>query len=370
MMTPLPKTILIVNIRLIGDVILTTPLIGLLKEAYPAAEIDLLVGRGTGEFLEKDPRVRRVLYSEKKGKGYFRDIFGKYDLAINLNASDRGNIAILLAGRKARIGFYQGAAFWHNIWKKLLFTFPIPFPGYIHVARIGQLVIEAMGFRVERLKAKVFWDVADEKTVRSALSEKGCDSPYFVVHPFARWDYKYWRMERFAEVSDALVERYGWQPVWTSSPDGNEIEILREAARLCRHRPVLIPGEFSLNQMTCLLARSSFYLGLDTAISHLAATTGVPMVALYGPTQAERWSPWNNDGPVAQQCPALRGRQRSGYMVMLQKEWECVPCGRAGCGDRGGESPCLAAIEVEEVLDAVHSLLGTTAAKREESRDS
>ena len=54
---------LIINIRLIGDVILTTPLIGLLKEAYPDAAIDLLVNRGTGEFLEKDPRVRGVIYS-------------------------------------------------------------------------------------------------------------------------------------------------------------------------------------------------------------------------------------------------------------------------------------------------------------------
>ena len=353
-----PKNILIINIRLIGDVLLTTPLIGLLKNVYPGAEIDILVGRGTGEFLEKDPRVRRVLYSEKKGNGYFRDIFRKYDLAINLNASDRGNIAVLIAGRKVRVGFYQGGSFWRNVWKKLLFNFPIPFPGYIHVARNCQLVIEAMGHRVAKLEAKVFWDAEDERLVQAALSEKGYVSPYFVVHPFARWDYKYWRMERFAEVSDALVERYALQPVWTSSPAGNEIEMLREAAQLCRHRPVLVPGKFSLNQMACLLARASFYLGLDTAISHVAATTGVPMVALYGPTMAERWSPWNNNGPAAQQCPALRGSQRVGKTILLQQEWECVPCGKAGCDDKGGESPCLAAIDTLEVLAAADQLLG------------
>ena len=87
-MNPIPNTILIVNIRLIGDVILTTPLIGLLKDAYPEAAIDLLVNRGTGEFLEKDPRVRKVIYSNnreisaaRKRNRYLMDIFCRYDMA-------------------------------------------------------------------------------------------------------------------------------------------------------------------------------------------------------------------------------------------------------------------------------------------------
>ncbi|TWJ19288.1 glycosyltransferase family 9 protein [Geobacter argillaceus] len=353
-----PETILIVCIRLIGDVILTTPLIGLLKEAYPEAAIDLLVGKGTGEFLEKDPRIRRVHYSEKGGTGYFREIFRKYDLAINMNASDRGNIAVLFAGRTTRVGFYQGwGGGWRNLWKRLFFTHPIPFPGYMHVARISQLVSEGLGHRVERLEAKVYWDAADQTAVTETLRTLDVIGSYFVIHPFARWDYKYWRMERFAEVSDALVDRYGLQPVWTSSPDAREIELLGQAALLCRHRPALITGEFSLNRMACLLASATFYLGLDTAVSHLAATVGVPMVALYGPTFAERWSPWNNSGPAAQQCPALRGNQQCGSMVLLQSDEECVPCGNAGCGDLGGESRCLAAIGTEDVLAAAERLL-------------
>ncbi len=352
-----PETILIVCIRLIGDVILTTPLIGMLREAYPGAAIDLLVGKGTGEFLEKDPRIRRVFYSEKGGKVCFREIFRKYDLAINTNASDRGNIAVLLAGTNARVGFYQGCGFWRNAWKKLLFTHPLPFPFYPHVARIGQMVAEALGLRVERLHAKVFWTRDDELKVSDYLRNSGVGSPFFVIHPFARWDYKYWRLERFAEVSDQIADRYGLRPVWTSSPDEAEVKMLRQAEQYCTVRPLLIPGEFSLNQMTCLLARSSLYLGLDTAVSHLAATTGTPMVVLYGPTIAERWSPWNNYGPVAQQCPKPRGTQSVDRMVLIQKDWECIPCGLSGCEDMGGESPCLAAIEVAEVLQAVEQVM-------------
>ena len=97
--SPPPRSILVACIRLIGDVILSTPLVGLLKSAYPETEIDYLVNRGTGEFLEKDPRIRRVLYTRNREArkpvgspepGYFRKIFGRYDMAITLNASDRG----------------------------------------------------------------------------------------------------------------------------------------------------------------------------------------------------------------------------------------------------------------------------------------
>jgi heptosyltransferase-3 len=82
------------------------------------------------------------------------------------------------------------------------------------------------------------------------------------------------------------------------------------------------------------------------------------MVVLFGPTIAERWSPWNNDGPVAQQCPRPRGIQRTGNILLVQKDWDCVPCGKAGCDDRGGESRCMTEIEVAEVIRAVEELLG------------
>jgi lipopolysaccharide heptosyltransferase III len=374
MIHPPPKTILIVSIRLIGDVILTTPLIGLLKKAYPDADIDMLVARGTGEFLEKDPRVRTVIYSDKgvggktrRWSGYQSKIFRGYDLAINMNSSDRGNFAVLLAGKRYRVGFYQGTHFFKNIWKKLFFSHLLYFPPVIHVARNSQLVAEALGMSADQLKAEVFWSAGDKEVVDALLQRTSTRGPYFVLHPFARWRYKYWRVENFAAVSDAIVESYGWQPVWTSSPAEEEKSLLAEAVTHCRHRPVVIAGALNLNQMSYLITGARLYLGLDTAVSHLAAAAGTPMVAIYGPTIAERWSPWNNAGPVVQQCPLPRGRQQAGIMIMLQKDWACVPCGRAGCDDKGGESPCMAEVTVEDVLDAVSSVLSTFAENQGES---
>jgi heptosyltransferase-3 len=361
-----PATILVACVRLIGDVILATPLVGLLKDAWPGASIDLLVARGTGDFLEKDPRIRRVIHagsgkgaagSGRGGEGYFRKIFRRYDLAISLTATDRGVLAATFAGRRTRVGFTQGVGGARDAWKKAVLTHAIVNPYSTHVARLSQLVAEALGIPAARLEARVFWDAADEAAVSAALREGGIDRHYFVVHPFARWRYKYWVPARFAEASDYVAGRYGLLPVWTASPDPDERALLAETAALCRVRPALVPGTLSLSGMTCLLSRASFYLGLDTAVSHLAATTGIPMVVLYGPTIAERWSPWNNAGPVAQQCPAPRGVQRTGDTILVQKGWDCVPCGKAGCDDRGGESRCLAELDTGEVLAAVRELL-------------
>ncbi len=362
-----PRTILIANLRLIGDVILTTPLIGILHAAYPEAAIDLLVNVKTGEFLEKDPRVRQVIYSEaidvdrnektQGGKGYIGRIMRRYDMAISLSASDRSNIAVLLAGRQVRVGFYLPVSGLKSLWQRLFFTHPLPFSQERHVVRLCQEVAEALGIPVQRLDVRIFWDEADALKVTDTLQKNGVTNGFFVIHPFARWRYKFWDMERFVALSDRLAGEYQLQPVWTSSPHPDEVAQLQESVAACRVPPVTIAGGFTLNQMASLLARATLYVGLDTAISHLAATTGIPMVALFGPTPATRWGPWDNQTALEDVYLAGKGRRRSGNIVLLQSERDCVPCGKMGCVDKYHDSECLQAITLAEVLEGVAELL-------------
>ncbi len=363
-----PSSILICCIRLIGDVILTTPLIGLLRAAYPDVAIDLLVNKKTGEFLEKDPRVREVVYAQVydvdrddervKGRGYLRKVFRKYDLAINMNASDRGNMAVVLAGKRKRVGFHHvGDSFLGNFWKRLLMTHSLEYPTSIHTVYLCQIVAQALDIKGDKLEARVYWDSRDEEQVISLLKKRGTGEGFFVIHPFARWPYKYWSFERSVEVSDHVAEQYSLQPIWSSSPLPHEVELLQKITATCRYAPITIAGELNLNQMTCLLSRASLYIGLDTAISHLAATTHIPMVVLYGPTPTERWAPWNNGGPDSKKFDLPRGMQRTGNVIIIQKDWECVPCGEKGCPDKWNESDCMNAIEMAEVSEAVEVLL-------------
>lgn len=359
-----PRRILISNIRLIGDVILTSPLVDLLKKQWPAVEIDFLVNRGTGEFLASDSRIHAVIFNEKKGqrrnKSYLKYIFRHYDIAVNMNASDRGNIAVALAAKSIRIGYRdEEHTVKRFIWDKV-FTHLLPAQQGHIVLRCAQIAA-ALGIQAKKLEVTLPFLEADKKRVVDMLTEIDCTGSYFVVHPFARWEYKYWSPAGFAQCSDVVAEKYGWIPVWTSSPDAKEVEILRETARLCKITPRLLPGRLSLAQMSALLSESKFYLGLDTAISHIAATYSdhLPMVALYGPTFIKIWHPWNNSGSLEGQIKDERGVQRNGNIVTVQSDKSCVPCGWANCDDAGvGKSPCLQEIQVERVVKSIELALG------------
>jgi len=117
--------------------------------------------------------------------------------------------------------------------------------------------------------------------------------------------------------------------------------------------------------MACLLHGARLYLGLDTAITHIAASTGVPTVALYGPTEIWRWHPWDN---AAKQEDALstgyRGAFRSGNVVALQAECKHYPCIRPQCYLVGTENPCLMALNTEIVCAEIDTVM-----QRAEIRD-
>lgn len=363
-----PDSVLLVNTRLIGDVILATPLVQILKDSFPDVVIDFLVNRGTGEFLEKDPRIRKVIYSDKwkrsssgLGSSYLVKLFRKYDLAITMNTGDRGAVAVAVASRRYRVGYAQADKPFSRFFRSLLFSHLIDFDDNIHIIGLCRQIAHSLGLPNNQLLVRLFWDSFDDGQVKGLLGKEIQSTGYFVIHPFARWRYKYWDTKRFAEVSDRLARIYGLQPVWTSSPDKKEIALLHEAAAGCSIKPLLIPGTLSLNQMACLLNGAALYVGLDTAITHIAASTGVPMVALYGPTELWRWHPWDNENsqhePVAF---GYRGTIRSGRMVTLQAGCEHYPCIRPHCYGET-ENPCMMALTADDVCREAAQVLATKA---------
>jgi heptosyltransferase-3 len=116
--------------------------------------------------------------------------------------------------------------------------------------------------------------------------------------------------------------------------------------------------------MTCLIDRAVLYLGLDTAISHIAASTGIPMVALYGPTEMWRWHPWDNQSSIPDYVAVDTSRSifRSGNIVAMQAACEHYPCIRPHCYREGLENPCMMALTTAEVLQEIDTLLSRTGA--------
>lgn len=366
-----PDSVLIVNTRLIGDVILATPLVQILKDAFPGVAIDFLVNRGTGEFLEKDPRIRKVIYSDKwkrsssgLGSSYLVKLFRKYDLAITMNTGDRGAVAVAVASKCYRVGYAQADKPFSRFFRSLLFSHLLDFDENMHIVGLCRQIADSLGLPDSQLQVKLFWHAEDADQVNNLLGEETRSSGYFVVHPFARWRYKYWDVARFSEVSDRLSRSSGLKPVWTSSPDSEEISLLHKAAQNCSIAPLMIPGTLTLNQMACLLNGAQLYIGLDTAITHIAAAVSVPTVAILGPTEIWRWHPWDNRNSAFAGCSTpfgYRGAVRSAQIVALQAACEHQPCIRPHCYGET-ENPCMMAITAEQVCqEALHLLAAGSA---------
>jgi heptosyltransferase-3 len=120
---------------------------------------------------------------------------------------------------------------------------------------------------------------------------------------------------------------------------------------------LLDAGALNFNQLSGLLHDAALYIGPDTSVTHLAAACGTRVLAIFGPTNPQRWGPWpGGAAPVRFMRRSLA--QNVGHVTLMQSGLPCVPCGRAGCEDhRQSPTECLPGIEPGRVAAQVLELL-------------
>lgn len=356
-----PRRVLISCLRLLGDVILSLPLLDMVKTEHPGCEVDYLVPAGMGDFLRCDPRVRRVIEHRKGGPSYLWPILMRYDWAFGTNGSDRSVTSVAMAGVRKRIAQMDRGLPLAERWKRLVLTHPTEMPSGGPVIAWCLHLARAAGLRPTRIRATVHWTPEHQAQVAGLLRGAGVpERGHFVLHPFSRYPYKEWPIDRVVEASDRIALAHGLRPVWTGSASERDRRLLSEAAARATQPPLICAGNLDLNAVACLVASSRLFVGVDTAITHLAAATDTPMVALYGPTPVRGWAPWNNLGSVEHRFPWAPGSFRNGHVSVLQNapafEREFSPD-----MDMQRPSVSMSAIGVDEVLAEVrHQLLGAS----------
>ena len=130
------------------------------------------------------------------------------------------------------------------------------------------------------------------------------NGPFVLIHPAARWPFKCWEDDKFADVVVHLLNQ-GLHVVLTCSPDPVEVAMTAEIERLARAKfstgssqLVNVGGKMSLPLLAALLKLSKFYVGVDSAPMHMAAALNVPQVALFGPSWVQEWRPWSDKATV------------------------------------------------------------------------
>ena len=345
---PSRARILVVALRRLGDVLLTTPLIRSLRRAWPDATIEVLVFADTAGILAGNPDIDRVIAMParptlRQSLACAAGLLKRYHLAVSTQSGDRPTAFALLAGRT-----HIGPAWPGNRIKRFLLGRSVPADGGAHRVEEMLRIADALGI------ARVGEVVAPAGASAPVAADA---APYAVIHAAPKFLYKQWTREGWRALADALTRR-GLAVIATGGPDerGYLDDLWRDAPTVRR-----LDGRLTWPELASLLARARVYVGPDTSVTHLAAASGCPTVALFGPTDPRLWGPWparGLDAPMYAPWAAAGTIQRRGNVWLVQNPLPCLPCQQEGC-DRHLQSraQCLDELTPRQVLTAVDQAL-------------
>jgi heptosyltransferase-3 len=139
--------------------------------------------------------------------------------------------------------------------------------------------------------------------------------------------------------------------IFTVTPSKEDRITLDEIMEQLPCSVTAFPEPFTFNQLAAAISMTELYVGMDTVVSHVAASVGVNVIALFGPTFTRYWAPWPHECSVISPFAKNKGIQRQGNITIVQKDWECIPCNRETCSISNRDKiKCLAAITPEEVF--------------------
>ena len=241
-----------------------------------------------------------------------RSLWRRYDLAVSTQAGDRPTFFAFVASRR-RIGVVPRPGETGAWWKRHLHDQPVVLEPDCH--RVTQLLQLATELGLEPL--------ADIVCPRGgAVEEMAARQSYAVVHASPFYRYKRWTEAGWRGLARGLAER-GLAVVATEGPDPAERAYLD--GLWASDAPPVIRKRLDWPSLAALLEGAAVYVGPDTSVTHLAAGTGCPTVALYGPTSPRLIGPWPVGGLAEPWAPAGTV-QRRGNVWVVQNPLPCLPC--------------------------------------------
>lgn len=355
---PPPQRVLVVSMRFLGDALLSTPLAAAIKREWPDCSVDMLVFKGCEAILEGNPHIDHVLTVEERPSKreqwrQLRKLWNRYDFAFITQTGTRPFLYGWAAGKRsvAPVATEKGKSWWKQmlLWRHIVWNVG------------GPRFLEN-----EQLLAAVGLATAPPPTAPSA----GCSAhelgarlgidlsrDYAVLHPSPRWRYKQWTDAGWQALARHLQDA-GLQVLATGGPGPQEKEYVeRIFGGMAGNGLHLLPGRLSLAESADLIRHARLYVGVDTATTHVAAATGTPTVAIFGPTDPAVWGPWPADGGAAYQRVASVQKRGNSHLIQNPAH-ACQPCQKEGCAQRReSESECLEDLASDRVIQQVNEAL-------------
>ena len=353
--------ILLVRLRQIGDVVFTTPGVHALRRRFPDAHLSYVVEPAAAPIVINNPHLNEVIVAPRAPgvRGLLGDLAlarrlrtQRYDLAIDFHGGPRASLLTWLSGAPERLGYDVAGRGW-------MYTQRIARPRELRprhsvenqwdlLAPLGVAPPDRSAFPME-----MPLDQAAATEVASRLARHGVGSAdhVIVIHVSAGNPFRRWPAAHFVDLAVALDEADPRRRiVVTSGPSEHEASgrvITAAQVRLgtARASQVLSCGEFSLTELRALLDLACLYIGGDSGPLHVAATTTVPVVGLYGPTLPVRSAPWRDERWITESVDA--------------GSLPCRPCDQRVC--EPGDFRCLTSITAAQVAKAAERALARRA---------
>lgn len=300
------KRILIVRLSAMGDVIHTLPAVQALREAFPNAMIGWLIEERWADLLcapatpHRGPRsLQRPLVDWVHTVnliGWRKSLFSvntvehiarvwnnvrsvRYDVAVDLQGAIRSAVLARWSGAPVIYGSAQPRETPASMW----YTHPV-IPRGRHVIEQNLSIAEAM---VDRSVQVPSVHLPEDPAAETHISQLLPGDNFAIVNPGAGWGAKRWPAERYGQVARTLAAS-GVQPIINYGPGEEDLARETEQASAGGAKPL----RCSISELIALTRRAKLFIGGDTGPLHLAAVLGVPVVAIFGPTDPARNGPY------------------------------------------------------------------------------
>jgi predicted lipopolysaccharide heptosyltransferase III len=352
-----PRKILVTLFAPIGDTLLATPALHLLRKRYRKAHITALTYPSSAGILEGNRDLDAVvtLNPKRAGVGWLQTarVFvalnaERFDLALHFSTLGQVLSTVLLGARK-QISFPMPRLWWLKRTTDATFLKSHAVDRYLAV--LAPLGI-AMPRDVRERTPRLVLCQEDRSKARGLLraANVGASDVIVTIHPGGEGfdGRKQWASERFADVARALIAQYQAKIVLVGGPD--DASLVQAIAAQLPTAPVLAAGKLTLKQTAAMIEASTLFIGNDSAPLHMAAAVGTAAIGIFGPSNSEQFRPVGR--------PGFR-------FLIAHRDLPCSPCFHFVGSDpiwhvnRCQSRACLQAISAEEVLTAAHKLLET-----------
>ncbi len=355
-------TILLIRLRLIGDVVFTTPAIRALRTRYPDARLLYLVESAAAPVVAHNPHLSAVIeVPHSRGWTRIKDDLRlarrlraeRCDLVVDFHGGPRSAWLAWASGARRRVGYdIQGRAWMYtdlvhrprglhprhsveNQWD-LLATVDAAFSGGA----------DRTANRVEMMTRPATRASVDARLATYGLGPHDGNTPLIVLHVSAGNPFRRWPETAFADVAAGLVRQSSGRRVLITAGPSDRAAVQRVLSMAQGQagdgaERIIDAQDFSLEDLRAVLDRSALFIGGDSGPLHIAATSDVPIVGLYGPTRPERSAPWRPPHLATASVDA--------------GELPCRPCDQRVCAP--GDFRCLTTIPSEAVRAAAERLL-------------